>query len=284
MKSGHPNVVEDSVDFLKLLSIIVSFVKSAKRHLAIGSISGILLGLTWCIFSKPVYQSTMGGFSTNLSDSKVISLYEDLGKLFKQKDYDQLSILTSISVGTLKKVNDIEVKRTKLTTNIYEETEQKLGFEITAKVYDTNVLDSLEQGLKNYVENIPYVKLRLESAKSSLKFNIAKLDEEIKNMDTLKENVTDILNNKGSRNAPNLFLSDIGGLNQKLVEMYEKQKKYNEELAQIEDILIVRHFTKFKKKYSPKYSIFLPLGFLLGIFVSLVVYIYPIVNKFVQEA
>jgi hypothetical protein len=258
--------------------------KSAKRELYIGSISGILLGLAWCIFSKPVYQSTMGAFSANLSDSKVISLYEDLGKLFKQKDYEQISKFTSISVENLKNVHGIEVKRTKLTTNIYEETEQKLGFEITAKVYDTNVLDSLEFGLKYYVENIPYVKLRLESARSSLKFNIDKLNEEIENVDTLKGNVTDILNNKGNRNVPNLFLSDIGGLNQKLVDMYEKQKKYKEDLAQIEDVLIVRHFTKFKKKYSPKYSIALPVGLFLGVFCSLIFYFYPRLKKFVDEA
>jgi hypothetical protein len=84
--------------------------------------------------------------------------------------------------------------------------------------------------------------------------------------------------------VPNLFLSDIGGLNQKLVDMYEKQKKYKEDLAQIEDVLIVRHFTKFKKKYSPKYSIALPVGLFLGVFCSLIFYFYPRLKKFVDEA
>ena len=41
MKENHPNVVNENVDLIKLVSILIRFVKSAKRHLVMGSVLGV---------------------------------------------------------------------------------------------------------------------------------------------------------------------------------------------------------------------------------------------------
>lgn len=279
-------VVTDDISLMGIFRQLIRFVKNARKHLLIGVLLGIVTGVVLFIVTKPVYESTMSAYSSNLSDSKAIAVIDDLAKLFIQKDFEQLSQKMELKPSTLEKITKISVVRSKTTGNMYEETEQKLGFEITAQVQEVELFDSVEYGIRNHIENLEYVKPRVSSYKSNLAFNIEKLESEIKDMLVLKANLHDILNNtNGSiKNQPNIFLSDLGNTNLRIIELYEKQNRLKEELILASDFGIIRKFTKFKKRVSPRLSKTLLFTEFICITIAILVYFWKPMVQFVKNS
>jgi hypothetical protein len=276
------NIIEDEFELVAAIQKCISFIKKTWKYLMISSIAGIAMGLFIHYLTPPYYISQLGFYSENLSDRKLYSLILDMEKFLKNQEFAQLSDKMKIGEGSIKKILSMKVSAVEEEIGEVNSSDVKEnGILVTFKVSDKNLFDSLEIGVKNYVEGTDYVRSRLDLYRSSLKYNIEKLDKEIKDLDSLKVKLSYTITKGGKSN---LFISDIGNTGAKLVEFYEKRSNLQNQLELISDVRVFKNFSKYNKKAGPRMIYTLLANISISLSIGLLVYFYPSLRKFVIEA
>jgi len=268
----------EKVDFLHLLVEFIRFIKKQLLLILVCITIGLGMGFLYYSQQPPLFKTQMSAFSSNLTSEQIVDLMQDLSRLFKERDYLQIYQKSNLSESTVKKVASMECKPyVSLETLNRVEDDQKLDqiFLVTVEVKDVSMLDSLEQGILYYIENNSYVKKRVSLNLVGIEKEMEKVENEIKDLETLKFQMQNLL--KSNQNKSNLFLSDMGNISSQIIALYQKfsSLKYSRQFAD-RDIRIIKNFAKFKKKSSPS----LTLSLLGGMIVSLSLGIlYLIVKK-----
>ena len=131
------------------------------------------------------------------------------------------------------------------------------AFEITVKVLDPNIFGDLETPLVNYFRNNPYVKRRIEIRKSNLENEKIKLEEELKQMDSLKGVLVRYIEKSGGGKdgSSNFILgdptvSDPISVFREDYNLYQIYQQVQKSLYLEDDFEVIDGFTPFEKPAS----------------------------------
>ena len=178
-----------------------------------------------------------------------------------EEDARQLSSIKIVNLS----VGDVELKESD-------------RYVVTVQVYDFAILPALEKGIISYLQNHEFVKVRVNQNIVFLKQMIATVDEEIRDIEELKERIY-----KGDFVKGNVMF-DPTTVNSKIVELTEKKMTYRNTLELVNSVQVIQGFTEFRKPVSPKASLAMAAGLSVGfLFVGLLI-AYKGMQKLVRMA
>jgi hypothetical protein len=256
-------------------------------------ITGIVLATIYYKAMPPTFKSRMIISSTVFQGASFVIILDNLQKLIKEDNYEELSTVLNMDLATAKKIKNIEVyssknyaemefgdkitfEKDKVLSNEEKKEDKKEEFVIEAFVRDNSVFKPLEDGIVFYLNSNPSIKQSSTIKKQGLdemKNNILKQRIEL---DSLKNSFIAIFNKK---EAPsNFFIGDPGGMYTDMIELYEDELRANEGLF-ASNINIIENFRIYKKQYSPKLGLSLIIFTFASFFLFIVTIVFLEINR-----
>ncbi len=264
-KIKEKDLYHNSEDEIDLKIVFIDSIKLIKKRiiiLIIFSALGLIGGYFSYLYKTKIFHSSMTISSTILTAVNTTHIIESLQLLIDEGNYDMLSKKLNIPIAQISQVKQVSVNFEK----DINATEQFNIFDIEVFVTNNNILDTLQYSIIHFLEINEFVRRRVELKKTSLQQLITKIQNEITEIESLKEHVTSV--SPGEKinvvvmNPVEIFLEGVN--------LYQKQLELQTELSLAENFQIIDGFTAYSNPASPKISrIF--YGLLIGIFVGLIV-------------
>ncbi len=275
-----PKTSSDEIDLMELFLKLVRVAKKNFTLILSFFIAGTLLGSVYGMFGTKVYESKMMVTSDILTDAYNDKLGENLNDLLKENNLTLISEKLSLSKEESENLVAIKIESAQKEKPSQKEDEKR-WFLITAKVLNQEVLNKLETGIANYLENNEFVKVRIEQKKNFNRELIKKIEKEILTLENFKNKIYEgnfFENNKGN------VMFDPTVVNVRIIELNKEKLKYQNDLEIINSIQIVQGFTKFNKPVSPNKAISLAAGATLGLFFVGMLIAFKSIRKVVRMA
>ncbi len=259
---------------------------------------GLLLGAAYSeLLKKKFYKSTMVLSCDYLNTQILGNTIEKLNLLCSEAAREGLSEALAIDVTTAKNIQkfdfepfvseddvvEMEVLREQLNNVAKDKKEivdkvltkltvvNKNAYQISALVYDPEIVKPLERAILNYFRNNEYIKRRIAINKINLTTRRQKLIAESKKLDSLKRVLFDNYQTLGktSRGSNNVILGEESLTNP--LDVFKQDLELNKEILDIDqrlyvesDFELVDGFTTFKEPESAS----LPKILIIAFFVS----------------
>jgi hypothetical protein len=250
----NSSIPPEDIDLLVLAERTILFFRKYKWIFFLAIILGLGFGfLTWSRLPK-VYKSRLILHSYTLSNPDYIEIIDNWNSLLLKNDHDQLAASLGVPAKVLHQVKEIkasEIQKVFTPTNTN-------GFYIDVFVTDNAVLDDLQNGILNGLENVDYIKRQLTIKKENLTTLISEVQMEIVKLDSTKAKVEQMLGGNNTRSSS--LIIDISGLNKQLIEMNEKLLYYKQDLKLTNAVQVLQGFSKFSKPAGPNLFVWLGLG------------------------
>jgi hypothetical protein len=226
---------------------------------------GTLLGLSYYYSSKKVYETRMVVSSSILTRSYAETLLDKLNRHRREVNIKAIADLLKVSEGTARSLVHLETEIVSQT----DEAKEPERFIIKADILDQDILPDLQQGLVHYLANNEFVKVRVEQNKNYLMQMIAKVDEEIKDMELLKQKI--ITGEFFQRTQGNVMF-DPTTVNSKILELTKERINLRNNLELVNSVQVIEGFTKYERPVRPRLSVSLVSGSFVGlIFVTILI-------------
>jgi hypothetical protein len=226
---------------------------------------GTLLGLSYYYSSKKVYETRMVVSSSILTRSYAETLLDKLNRHRREVNIKAITDLLKVSDGTAKSLVHLETEIVSQT----DEAKEPERFIIKADILDQDILPDLQQGLVHYLANNEFVKVRVEQNKNYLIQMIAKVDEEIKDMEILKQK---IITGEFFQKTQGNVMFDPTTVNSKILELTKERINLRNNLELANSVQVIEGFTKYERPVRPRLSVSLVSGSFVGlIFVSILI-------------
>jgi hypothetical protein len=253
----------DEIDLVELLLKGIGIIRANLVLIVSFFVLGSLLGFGYYYSSKKIFENKMLISSEILTESYCKSLIADANRLIREGNYQALSEQLGVPEKIAREISSIAVK-SPLTNEIEigKESDRKF-FHITLEVYDQEVLVELQKGLTNYLENNEFVKARVNQKKDYFQQTIAKLEQEIKDLEILK---ADVYSGEFFKKVNGNAEFDPTTINSKIIELTKEKINLQHSLELVNSVHIVEGFTRFQKPSKPKLSLSLVAGSMVGLF------------------
>lgn len=257
------NEKSDEIDLVELLLKGIGVIRANLVLIVSFFVLGSLLGFGYYYSSKKIFENKMLISSEILTESYCKSLIADANRLIREGNYQALSEQLGVPEKIAREISSIAVK-SPLTNEIEigKESDRKF-FHITLEVYDQEVLVELQKGLTNYLENNEFVKTRVNQKKDYFQQTIAKLEQEIKDLEILK---ADVYSGEFFKKVNGNAEFDPTTINSKIIELTKEKINLQHSLELVNSVHIVEGFTRFQKPSKPKLSLSLAAGSMVGLF------------------
>jgi hypothetical protein len=261
---------------------------------------GLILGLLYSeLLKKDYYKSSMVLSCDYLNTQILQNTIDKFNLLAEEKDTEGIQDLLNLDEGTARNIrkfefrpfvseddvvemevlreqlNNVTVEKKDLVEKVIDrlEIENKNAYEISVYVYDPNTVKPLEKALVEYFRNNNYIKLRIESNKRNLIARKAKLERELRKLDSLKtvlfQNYQSLA--QKSRGSNNVVVGGEEGLTNPL-EVFSTDLELHQELQEIErslylspDFEVVDGFTSFKEPESASLADVLAISLIFSV-------------------
>lgn len=270
----------DEVDLLDLTIKIYLFFKRRFWLIAAVVASCISIGiLSSYLLFQPRYQTTMIFQSRSMTASEVIGVIDALNSLVKEENYTEIEKLTGIPSNIAYKIAKLEAMPNRdLQKNLEKDTRKDSTMALILETTSNDHLEIIQQGLVNYLENLPYVQKHKKLFKEASERILEQIYREIKHLDSLKKIAESSFYNKNS-----FILNTSGDISEKIILLREKENKVRMQLAFLDDIKVIKGFTRYNKprKFSIQDNIGIStfVGVILGILLALIIEL----NKLIRE-
>ena len=270
----------EEIDLIELVIKIYKFFKKRYKLMLITSVVSVLLG--WgasTLLILPRYFSAMIVSSRSLSGSEISGLIFTLDDLVKENNKDEFKKLTGIPEKTFKSITNIKaIPNRDYQRNVEKDIRKDSTMAISVELTDNTEWETVQNGIVNYLENVPYVQKRTKVYKEGQEKLLLQVQKEIKSIDSLKKIIEASLNTKST-----IILSNSGGIYNEALKLYETEKKIRENIIFGNDIHVIKDLAHLQKpkKASVKETILLfgGIGFVLGFLIALVIELNKIVRK-----
>lgn len=262
----------------------------------------ILGGLYSELLKKDYYKSSMVLSCDYLNTQILSNTVEKFNLLAKERDREGLQHELGLDSATAKNIQrfsfkpfvseddvvEMEVLREQLNNVTGEkkdlvdkvinrlEIENKNAYEISVYVYDPSIVKPLEAALVNYFKNNNYIQHRIEINERSLREKRAKLQSELRKLDSLK--VVLFQNYQAfaqkSRGSNNVVVGGEEGMTNPLevftkdLDLYKQLQETEKQLYLSPDFEVVDGFTSFKEPESASLADVLAISLLLSIVIG----------------
>ena len=285
------------------INMILSFRRSTfryKKFLILAIVLGVIAGIGYNWYSKPIYQTALLLKSDYFNTKLVGNSIDKLNLLCEEKKRDGLAKVLNISsevatnitsfdykpyideVETIEiellkqKLEDLEIDNNDFDKIIEQiEIENRNTFLITVQIFNTEIIENLEDALVGYFRNNPFVANRIKRNQVKQELLITKLTGDVASLDSLKAAYN--LNLKLQATKPNdasnsVILGESGAVDP--VRIYSQGFYLFDQLQETKteyelgiDFELVDGFTTFSKPESPGLvkSAFLGAGIFLAL-------------------
>lgn len=277
MENSHN---EGEINLIDLLRSIFNFFRKNSLFFIISLFIGCSLGLIKTLLEKPIYKSNLVAVSNVLNTEDATSIIDKCKTLIEDGNIAELGKILqidSVDAGKIAKMSVtsqiipsiIKKEETVLITN-------KFNFEV--EVSDYNLFPKLNISIPEAIRNNQYTKLKTELILYTKEKIYNKLEIEIKQLDSIKKNMTPGLVNGKST----FFITNPSLIYESIVKLYEQQMGIYMVLNTRQDLLIIEDFAILKKPYNKKSSFYIKnillfafitfgLAFLVAIYKELLV-------------
>lgn len=254
---------------------LVSYILLNKGYFSIFIAIGICLAVLVYNNKSKEYYSKITLKSYILSNEHCLDLVETLEELVEEKNYSELSNLLNIDTAYTNKLVEISYKSFEFDFNPERDTIMEGDpFYIQVSVYDNKVLDSLQKGLVQYLENNNYALKRKSIKQQNLKELSLRIGNQIDELDTLKKVIEGNLATAGSSEGILFLQQPIDPINtyREVISLYREQMDIRKELLLTTSVEVIQGFTKFSDPHKPDliYLLFVCVSgmFFLGLILS----------------
>lgn len=255
----------DEIDLTELVLSVLRFLNRHRASFLISIAVSIGLSVTAYLLLPKVFESKMILQSDILTESYTERITESLDNLIREDNLKALSARLTISEAEAEKIKKIEIESVKKQGST-KDTEESI-FIITCEIKDKTILPKLQEGVIAFLRNNEFVKIRVKQRETYYVSLIAKIQEEINSLDSLKKRLFEGKPVYGS--AAEMLLVDPTSIYSEIIDLTKEQLNYKNSLELVNSIQLVEGFTAYEKPAKPKLSILLLLGFVGGAFLAL---------------
>jgi hypothetical protein len=268
---------QDEFDLVELFLKGVNIIRSNFWLITLFFAIGTVLGLAYYYSSPKRYESKMVISSTILTRSFSKELIEKLNTHRRERNIRALTQLLQVSEKTAENIAYLEIE-TLSQADDFKETDK---FIVSAQTLSPDVWSELQQGLVHYLENNEFVKVRVEQNKKYLKQMLAKVDNEINDMEAFKKR---LINGEFFQSARGNVMFDPTTVNSKILELTKERINLQNSLELASSVQVVDGFTKFERPTAPRLSVSLVSGALVGIFFVAILITFKSVRRLLRLA
>jgi len=257
----------NEIDLLDLLLKAVRIVRDNFWLILVFFIVGAGVGFAYYHSSTKVYESRMVISSEIMTESYSKQMVSSLNQFLTEGNVKALAQQLNMPETVAGEIAHISIKSPYANENeIGKEIDRKY-LVVTVEVYNLAILDQLQQSLIHFFENNEYVKIRVEQNKNSYNQLIARSEQEIKDLEALKEKI-----NKGDlfQSAKGGVAFDLTQVNSKILEITKDKLKLQNDLELVNSVHVIDGFKRFERPIRPKFGLTLVAGSMVGmLFVAL---------------
>lgn len=264
---------------------------------------GLALGALYAALLKKDYYKSSMVLSCDYLNSQILkNTIEKFNLLAKEKDTEGIQELLNLDSATAmnirkfefrsfvseddvvemevlrEQLNNVTAEKQELVEKVIDrlEIDNKNAYEISVFVFDPQIVRPLEAALVDYFRNNNYIKRRIEITRNNLEARRAKLQSELRKLDSLK---TVLFQNyqalaQRNRGSNNVVVGGEEGLSNPLL-VFARDLELHQELLDIErrlalspDFEIVDGFTSFKEPDSASLADILAISLILSIVIG----------------
>ncbi|HEX6224479.1 MAG TPA: hypothetical protein VFZ52_08715 [Chryseolinea sp.] len=250
---------EKEIDLIGLFLAGINVVRANFLIIVLFFCVGTALGVAYYYSSQKVYESKMLVSSAILTLSYSEDLIERINTHRREGNFSTIMRLLNVSEKTAKAFTRLTIDNIASVDDL-KETDK---FIITGYVLDQDVWPELQEGVIHYLENNEFVKIRVEQNKNYLKQTLAKVQEEIKDMEAFKQR---IISGEFFQSARGNVMFDPTTVNSKILDLTKEMINLQNSLALANSVQVIEGFTKFERPVSPKLSLSIVGGSIVGLF------------------
>ncbi len=268
MQNSERQLPSDEIDLGELLLKLFKIVNRNKLILIIFTALGMAGGITRYYLKVPVYESSMMLRSDILTEAYSETLTDNLKRLIEERNDALLSEKLSITAEEASHLVDIKVESVE-EANTPVGAVKNIIFLISVEITDNGILENLQAGIVNFLENNEFVKKRIDLRRKRFEALVSQVNKEIKEIDSLKKRMNEgiIYNQQGA----NLVVLDPSNVYEKALSLFKEELTYQENLELIDSIQLIEGFTAFKNPIAPRLSISGGSGLMVGLFLALII-------------
>lgn len=265
----------DEIDLTELL-VKGKNVLFRNKLLIIGFfIGGILLGFLYYQLKPSVYQSEVVIRSGILNESLLSVINENLNKLIEEDNRKALSTKLNVPLELSQQVLSIEI----VSTAEEDEDKESSYYVVTVESLTNDSWSELEAGIIYYLSSNQFVKKRINIREERYKDYIAKLDQEISEIDSLKLSLGSA-DRYGSDNVIVMNPSDVYAT---LVRLYQQRQEYKESLEFNDAVEVIEDFDAYQRPVSPRPVFSMGVGALIGLVLALFIAFGRELNRYMRK-
>lgn len=238
---------------------------------------GTALGLANYFNAKKVFENRMVISSSILTKTYSRILADKINRYRSEGNVNALVRDLNMSPDDVKAIGQIKIEDLN-EADVSKETDR---FIVIAETYDQRILNDLQKGLVNYFENNEFTKIRVEQNKSYLKQTLAKMDEEIKDMEEFKVRIF-----KGDffqRSNGNIMF-DPTVVNTKILELTKEKINLQNAFTLANSVQVIEGFTPFEKPSKPRLLVSIAIGAFAGLFFVALIIAFKFLRKILRMA
>jgi hypothetical protein len=277
MENKPQSETTDDIDLVMLLERTIRFFRRFRSAFLVAIIVGIVLGVSLYFTLPTLYKSRMVVHPMYLTNGEQMQIIDNWNELLKRSEYSALAKTLSCDEKMLHKLTSIQ---TGDVAKVFT-PQNPNGFYIDVKVKDNAILPDLQKAIVFGLNNIPFVKEKVDLRRENLSQMAEKVKSEIDKLDSTKSMVDNIISNK-EKNSSSLMI-DVSGLNRQLIDMNEKLLGYQEELKFVNGIFVIQDFSRFDTPVSISLKVMVVLGVLLALVVTYIYSLFVSVNERIRK-
>lgn len=261
VKSPGPNRSQDSeIDLIELLLSAITAIRNNFWWILAWFVIGSGLGIAYFLTTKKQFESKMIISSNILTTSYAKVMFDNANGHLADSDHETLASSFKMNVGEVKEIASLQIDNvSKAEGSELAESDRYL---ITARVFDQNILPSLQRGVIAYLENNDFVKIRVEQNRASLKQMLSAVNRELKDVQQFKN---DIYSGKFFSSARGNVMFDPTSVNTKVLELTQKKVDYENAIQLSSSVQLIEGFATFKHHVNPRLSVSVLAGSFFGL-------------------
>jgi uncharacterized protein involved in exopolysaccharide biosynthesis len=258
----------DELDLQKLFFDFVLLIINNLKLILTLFILGALLGLGYGIISKKSYESRMLISSSILTLSYTEEILNNLNLIAIQNNTKLIAEKLQISETTAESIKKLSVENAFDEKGELLKESEKTFLRITVTTRSPEIFPEVQKGVIHYIEDNDYVRVRTEQKKQYFKQLIARVNNEISDLEGLKERM---LKGNFFESPKGNIMFDPTVINSKIIEL--TKEKINDENALIlaDNVQVIEGFTAFSQPLWPRKSISIIIGSILGLLIAAIV-------------
>ena len=269
MKSKLNMENKKEIDLIALFARLLKFTKKYFVLVSVFFVIGISIGAADFYLGNNYYSTTFIASSPAINNQIVYELIEPVKYYIRNEMYDSISDKFDINEEVAKSVKSIDI-----------DTSMIGAVKIELLISDKENVTELKEGLMTYFNSIPYVVSSIQSRRDELDDYLTSLNDEIEDLDNLQKSVL-----RNLEHNENARLISVGGLFNEMMDLKDKKLEILEEYNSLQYFSVISENMIFEvqKNLVKNLLVFSVIGFLIGLFLSVIIEINKLAKIAIKE-